>query len=195
FIFPAGVLESLPQTMMTSFRYQEASESQLAPDQRLLVQLTRQFPTINVLDVTAIITQVSAILQQVSRSLELMVALVLLCGAVLLVAQVQVGMQQRRHELVLYRTLGASGTLMRQTLRLEFWLLGAVAGVVAAGGADATLWLLQRYAFDFPAQLNLWIWGLLPLCSAVSIGVLGELACRPLLRHNTLEQLRRLGSD
>ncbi|MGL5758233.1 putative ABC transporter permease subunit YbbP [Plesiomonas sp.] len=195
FIFPAGVLESLPQTMMTSFRYQETSESQLAPDQRLLVQLTRQFPTINVLDVTAIITQVSAILQQVSRSLELMVALVLLCGAVLLVAQVQVGMQQRRHELVLYRTLGASGTLMRQTLRLEFWLLGAVAGVVAAVGADATLWLLQRYAFDFPAQLNLWIWGLLPLCSAVSIGVLGELACRPLLRHNTLEQLRRLGSD
>lgn len=100
-----------------------------------MTQLTRQFPTLSLLDIGAMLQQISQVLQQVSRALEIMVILVLLCGGLLLTAQVQVGMRQRQQELVVYRTLGASRKLLRATLRNEFALLGLVAGAVAAIGA------------------------------------------------------------
>ncbi|WP_337235896.1 FtsX-like permease family protein, partial [Vibrio cholerae] len=116
----------------------------------LITALNRQFPTVSVLDTGALIQQVQQILQQVSRALEIMVGLVMICGALLLVAQIQVGMTQRRIELVVYRTLGAGKSLLRRTLWAEFALLGLMAGLAAAIGAEVALSLLQISVFKFP---------------------------------------------
>lgn len=163
FIFPPGALDQQPQTWLTSFRYHGDGEA--------LVQLNRQFPTLSLLDIGAMLKQVGQVLQQVSRALEVMVVLVILCGTLLLLAQVQVGMRQRRQELVVYRTLGASKRLLRGTLWWEFALLGLVAGLAAAIGAEAALWALQRLVFDFPWQPNWMMWWILPWRGVVAVGV------------------------
>jgi len=165
FIFPPVSLDNQPQTWLTSFRYQG--------DEKLLSRLNRQFPTLSLLDVGAILRQIGQVLQQVSRALEIMVALVLICGGLLLVAQVQVGMRQRQQELVVYRTLGASAKLLRATLWSEFALLGLVAGVAAAIGAEAALALLQQKVFDFPWQPDYTLWWALPLGGMVLLSLLG----------------------
>lgn len=165
FIFPKGALDRQPQSWLTSFRYQG--------EQRVLTQLNRQFPTLSLLDVGSILRQISQVLAQVSRALEVMVALVLICGFMLLLAQVQVGMRQRRQELIVYRTLGASKRLLRITLWSEFALLGLVAGITAAIGAEVALWLLQWKVFDFPWQPNVLMWITLPLISALLLSLCG----------------------
>ncbi|CNI22538.1 putative ABC transporter permease subunit YbbP [Yersinia vastinensis] len=165
FIFPPGALDNQPQTWLTSFRYQGDGE--------VLTQLNRQFPTLSLLDIGAMLKQVGQVLQQVSRALEVMVVLVIICGTLLLLAQVQVGMRQRRQELVVYRTLGASKRLLRGTLWWEFALLGLVAGLAAAIGAEAALWALQRLVFDFPWQPNWVMWWLLPLAAALLLSLCG----------------------
>ncbi len=165
FIFPPGALDGQPQTWLTSFRYQG--------DGKALTELTRQFPTLSLLDIGAILDQIGRILQQVSRALEIMVILVLLCGTLLLVAQVQVGMRQRQQELVVYRTLGAGSRLLRATLWSEFALLGLVSGVVATVGAEVALALLQKRVFDFPWQPDYMLWWLLPLGSMLLLSLLG----------------------
>ncbi|WP_049614958.1 putative ABC transporter permease subunit YbbP, partial [Yersinia pekkanenii] len=165
FIFPPGALDKQPQTWLTSFRYQGDGE--------VLTQLNRQFPTLSLLDIGAMLKQVGQVLQQVSRALEVMVVLVIICGSLLLLAQVQVGMRQRRQELVVYRTLGASKRLLRGTLWWEFALLGLVAGLAAAIGAEAALWALQRLVFDFPWQPNWVMWWLLPLAGALLLSLCG----------------------
>ncbi len=181
FIFPPGALEQQPQTWLTSFRYQGDGDA--------LTQLNRQFPTLSLLDIGAMLKQVGQVLQQVSRALEVMVVLVIICGTLLLLAQVQVGMRQRRQELVVYRTLGASKRLLRGTLWWEFALLGLVAGLAAAIGAEAALWALQRLVFDFPWQPNWIMWWLLPLASALLLSACGGwlgarlLQGRALFRH------------
>ena len=144
FIFPPGALDAQPQTWLTSFR--------LDGDTQVLAQLNRAFPTLSLLDIGAMMRQIGQVLTQVSQALEVMVILVTACGMLLLLAQVQVGMRQRRQELVVYRTLGASKKLLRATLWCEFALLGMVAGAAAALGAEAALWGLQRKVFDFPWQ-------------------------------------------
>lgn len=109
----------------------------------MLTQLNREFPTISLLDIGAILKQVGQVLEQVSRALEVMVVLVTACGMLLLLAQVQVGMRQRHQELVVWRTLGAGKKLLRTTLWCEFAMLGMVSGLVAAIGAETALAVLQ----------------------------------------------------
>lgn len=178
FIFPPGALDTQPQSLLTSFRHDG--------DDSLIVQLNRQFPTVTVLDVGNILRQVGQVLQQVSRALEVMVVLVLFCGVLLLLAQIQVGMRQRRQELMVYRTLGAGLRLLRSTLWCEFAALGLGAGAAAAMGAEAALWLLQRRVFDFPWQPNVAMWGLLPLCAALLLSLCGGWLGLRLLRGKAL---------
>lgn len=115
----------------------------------MLTQLNRQFPTISLLDIGAILKQVGQVLEQVSRALEVMVVLVTACGMLLLLAQVQVGMRQRHQELVVWRTLGAGKKLLRTTLWCEFAMLGFVSGLVAAIGAETALAVLQAKCLIF----------------------------------------------
>ncbi|QGH60215.1 putative ABC transporter permease subunit YbbP [Serratia proteamaculans] len=178
FIFPPGALDGQPQTWLTSFRYDG--------DGQMLTQLNRQFPTLSLLDIGSILKQVGGVLQQVSRALEVMVVLVVLCGGLLLMAQVQVGMRQRRQELVVYRTLGAGKRLLRSTLWCEFALLGLVAGIAAAVGAEAALWLLQSQVFDFPWAPTPVLWWALPLLSALLLSLCGGWLGVRLLRGQAL---------
>jgi len=178
FIFPPGALDNQPQTWLTSFRYDG--------DGKVLTQLNRQFPTLSLLDIGSILKQVGGVLQQVSRALEVMVVLVVICGGLLLLAQVQVGMRQRRQELVVYRTLGAGKRLLRGTLWCEFALLGLVAGIAAAVGAEAALWLLQTKVFDFPWAPTPVLWWALPLLSALLLSLCGGWLGVRLLRGRAL---------
>lgn len=178
FIFPPGALDGQPQSWLTSFR--------LESDLRLLAQLNRQFPTISLLDIGAILKQVGQVLGQVSRALEVMVVLVTACGVLLLLAQVQVGMRQRHQELVVYRTLGAGKRLLRLTLWAEFALLGAVSGLVAATGAETALAILQTRVFDFPWSPDWRLWVILPLCGALLLSLYGGWLGSRLLKGKAL---------
>jgi len=104
----------------------------------------------------------------------------------LLLAQIQVGMRQRRQELIVYRTLGASKKLLRGTLWCEFAVLGLVAGIAAAVGAEAALWLLTRKVFDFPWEPNMVLWWSVPLISAILLSLCGGWMGVRLLRGRAL---------
>ena len=178
FIFPQGALDGQPQSWLTSFRWQNGNG--------MLTQLNREFPTISLLDIGAILKQVGQVLEQVSRALEVMVVLVTLCGVLLLLAQVQVGMRQRHQELVVYRTLGAGKRLLRTTLWCEFALLGLVSGLVAAIGAETALAVLQTKVFDFPWEPDWRLWLTLPLCGAVLLSACGGWLGTRLLKGKAL---------
>lgn len=180
FIFPPKALDNQPQSWMTSFRHQG--------DDQQLTQLNRQFPTLSLLDIRAMIKQVGQVLQQVSRALEVMVVLVVACGFLLLLAQIQVGMRQRRQELIVYRVLGATQSILRSTLWAEFALLGAVAGTAATVGAEVALWLLQRQVFDFPWEPNHGLWLGLPLFSTLLLSLCGGWLGIRLLRGKALSR-------
>lgn len=178
FIFPSGALDGQPQSWLTSFRWENGNG--------MLTQLNREFPTVSLLDIGAILKQVGQVLEQVSRALEVMVVLVTACGVLLLLAQVQVGMRQRHQELVVYRTLGASKSLLRTTLWCEFALLGLVSGLVAAIGAETTLAVLQTKVFDFPWEPDWRLWVILPVSGAVLLSLCGGWLGTRLLKGKAL---------
>lgn len=73
--------------------------------------------------------------------------LVIIAGALVLVAQVQASMEERQKELVILRTTGAPGKLLSRSITYEFLVLGAISGLIATLAMEVSLFILQnRYS-------------------------------------------------
>ncbi|MFO5713109.1 hypothetical protein, partial [Klebsiella pneumoniae] len=77
-VFQPGTLADLPVTYLTSF-YLPASQ------ERDLIELARAFPTVTLLPVDALLSQLRSILDQVTLAVEYVLVFVLAAGFVVLV--------------------------------------------------------------------------------------------------------------
>ncbi|MEJ2131036.1 MAG: ABC transporter permease, partial [Gammaproteobacteria bacterium] len=120
-LFSPGVLDEFPATWMTSFH--------LAPERKaFLNDFLGRFPTVTVIEVDAIIAQVQSIVERVTLAVELVFGLILVSGALVLVASVEASMDERMREHALVRALGASRKRIMGSLGIEFCTLGLFAG-------------------------------------------------------------------
>lgn len=117
----------------------------------MLTQLNREFPTVSLLDIGAILRQVGGALPgQPGAGGDggpgdgLRRAAVAGAGAGRY-ASTPSGAGGLAHA-------GAGKSLLRATLWAEFALLGLVSGTVAAIGAEVALAMLQTKVFDFPRR-------------------------------------------
>jgi putative ABC transport system permease protein len=184
-IFPPAMLQAYPTTYMTSFYLPAAQKP-------LLGAMVRTFPTMTVIEVDAIIQQIRTIIRQVSLAIEAILWVVMACGALVLIATVQSGMTERFRESSILRTLGAPARLVLGSITIEFLLLGLIAGVLAAAGAEATTWALQERVFHIDWRPHPWLWLLGPLISGILITAIGTLASRKAVTTPPVEVLRSL---
>jgi putative ABC transport system permease protein len=102
-----------------------------------------------------------------------MTAMILLCGVLILYAGVALSMPLRQQQSALLRTLGSSRGRVLRLQTIEFALLGAVAGTVAALAAELSLAIIVRQLFDGAAQIHPWLWLLGPVGGALVVALLG----------------------
>lgn len=185
FVLHPSVMESFIPTYITSFNIPKDLKPQVP-------QIMAPFGTVSLIDVDARIDQIREIIDQVSLAVEFILVLVLVAGALVLVAQVQASMDERQQELAILRTLGAKGSLIRASVVFEFIILGVVAGFMAALANEVTLYFLQSELFQMEASLHFEYWVIAPLVGAAVVGILGALSCWHLLSLNTTKLLRQM---
>ncbi|MDY6889994.1 MAG: FtsX-like permease family protein [Pseudomonadota bacterium] len=180
-IFSPAVLKGAPTTWITSFH--------LPPEQQQVSrQLMQQFPSLTVIDIEQMLSQLSQWLQRLADSSALILGLSLGCGLMLLGVTLLQAVEQRRLESALLQTLGLTAERARRLDLLEFLLLGLVCGVLASVSAEAVLASLHLYLLQIEPRLHPWLWLTLPPLSALLFVLLGLLIRRPL----RLEQCYRL---
>ncbi|WP_252091090.1 FtsX-like permease family protein [Pseudomonas sp. MWU13-3659] len=181
-IFQPGTLQGLPATYLTSFY--------LAPghDQEV-VALSRAFPAVTILQVDALLAQLRSILAQVTLAVEYVLLFVLAAGLAVLFAGLQATLDERIRQGALLRALGATRPLLVKARRIEFGLLGAASGVLAALGCELITWALYRYAFDLHWAPHPWLL-LLPVAGAILVGAAGVIGTRRALNASPLAVLR-----
>ena len=109
----------------------------------------------------------------------------------MLFAALQSTLDNRLYEGALLRTLGARKALLRQANRLEFALLGTLAGVMAIAAAELITWLLYRFALNLEWSPHYLLWMGVPLTGAVLIGVAGALGTRAVVRESPMRLINR----
>ncbi|WJG10834.1 FtsX-like permease family protein [Aliiglaciecola sp. LCG003] len=185
FVLQPEVMASYLPTYITSFHLPTEQKAQIA-------ELMRPFASVTLFDVDARINQLREIVDQVSLAVEFILVLVLIAGALVLIAQVQASMDERQQELAILRTLGAKGSMIRASVIYEFVIIGGVAGAMAAFANELTLYLLQTQVFQMEAKIHLEYWLLAPLVGATVVGILGAAGCWRLLTLNTSQLLRKM---
>jgi len=185
-VFPVAEMTDVPVTFISAFR----APAVAGFDNRL----SRDFPNITNVDVSASIAQVQRVLDQVIRAVEFLFGFTLVAGLVVLFAAVTATREARSREFAIMRALGAGARLLAQVQRAELLGVGALAGLLASVAAMAVGWLLARYVFEFAWQPVWWV----PLAGAAAGAVLalgaGWWGLREVLRRPVIETLRRAGA-
>ena len=183
-VFAPGVLDGLPATLLTSFHLPTSERASLRG-------LTRQFPAMTLLEVEPVLEQIRGILKQVTLAVEYVLVFVLLAGLAVLFAALQATLDQRLYQGALLRTLGAERALLRRATRLEFLLLGLLAGVMAVVAAELATWALYRFALELDWSPHLLFWLLTPLVAALLIGCAGVWGTRAVVRQSPMRLISR----
>lgn len=181
-IFQPGTLEDLPVTYLTSFYLPAGKDHEL-------VELSRAFPAVTLLQVDALLEQLRSILAQVTLAVEYVLLFVLAAGVSVLFAGLQSTLDERIQQTAVLRALGAQRRVLVNARLLEFALLGTASGLLAAVGCEAISALLYRFAFDLDWHPHPWLL-LLPVLGALLVGAAGAMGTRQALSASPLEVMR-----
>ena len=186
-VFPPGVLEEAPQTLITLTRVDDP-----ALRGRFQRELAERWSNVTTLDLSLVQREIERIVGRVTLAIRFMALFSLATGALVMVGAIATSRLQRVREAVLLRTLGAT---RRQVLRIafaEYLALGLLASFTAVALATAAGWGIARFFFD---DARYWVpVPELALLVAAIVGltvVVGLWSTRGVLDQPPLEVLRQ----
>ena len=182
-MFQVPEMPEVPVTYISAFRAPAKAGFDSA--------LSREFPNVTSVDVSASLGQVQRVLDQVIRAVEFLFGFTLAAGLVVLFAAVTATREARAREFAVMRAMGASAKLLAQVQRAELLGVGALAGVLASLAAMVVGWALARFAFEFAWNAS----PVVPVAGGVAGALLalaaGWWGLREVLRRPVVETLRR----
>ena len=182
-VAPSGMLDDFPATYISSFY--------LPPGERELpVALVREFPSVTVLDVRAIMNQVRSIMERASLAVELVFLFTVAAGVLVLYATIQASRHQRERESAILRTLGARRRQLALAYGIEFAVTGLLAGLLAALAAQLVGLVLATQVFDLPYEASPWIWPIALIAGVIGVSVAGVGGLRGALRVSPVRVLQ-----
>lgn len=176
-------MADMPQTWITAFRAPES-------DKKFVNQLTFDYPNLTVVDVGAMIKQVTGVLDQVITAVEFLFLFTLASGVLVLYAALAGSQDLRMREAALLRALGATRKQLSQAQWIEFLLIGGLAGILAASGASSIGWALAKFSFNFEWTFSPMVWLAGFLVGAICAVIGGWLGLRNVLNQPPLLSLR-----
>jgi len=187
-LFPPGALDGMPTSYIGAVRLPEGPKAGA-----WVSALLQQYPNVLAIDVGDVIRQVQSIMDQVSRAVEFVFLFTLLGGLLVLQAAIAATQDERRFDAAILRTIGASSTQLSAAQIAEFLVLGALAGVLGAGGATAIGWVLADRVFTIPYSPSPWVWGWGVIGGALVVTLAGWIGTRNTARQPPLAVIRQLG--
>ena len=182
-VMPPAALADFPATFITSFH--------LPSNQHSVVDaLVARFPNLTVIDTGALIAQLQRVLDQVIGAVQFLFLFTLAAGVLVLYAALAGTRDERVREAALLRALGASSRQVRGVQIAEFVVVGGLAGLMAALGAQILGAVLAQRVFAFHLTINPWLPLLGTAAGIVCATAGGWASLRAVLARPALQSLR-----
>jgi len=134
-----GLLERAPHTHIATVRAAPANES------AILRAVTDALPNVSGIRVADVLGAVASLVGKIAAALAATGSVTLASGALVLVGAVAAGQRRRMAEAVVLKTLGATRQQIRAAWLVEFGLIGAAAGLIAAMVGTLASWGVVRF--------------------------------------------------
>ena len=170
---PLG-FEDKPKTFITSV-YISDTNKQILPD------LIGQFPSVTDIDISAIMAQVKELINKAAFAVQAIFLFTLVAGIVVLFSALQSQKPERRKEIAIFKTVGASRAYIRSNLLFEFALIGALSGFLASVLAVIAGNIAAYSLFEMTPEINLSLIAMGTVGGAILVGIAGYLNVRGLL--------------
>lgn len=158
-------------------------------DKTKLLHLIQNNSTTVFIDISNILEQVKALLGILVKVITILAALVAISGFLVLVACLNLLMDERKHEVALLRAFGSSQQQVKRMFSIEFGFIGACAGIVSCIFAEA-MSAIVGYKLDLNMQLHLSLWLILPLSMTIICIIIARYRFRQVYQVSPLLALR-----
>jgi len=182
-LMPPAALDAFPALYITSFH--------LAAERRAVLDgLIARYPNLTAIDIGPILAQIQHMLEQVIGAVQFLFLFTLAAGLLVLYAALAGTRDERMRESALLRALGASHAQVRAVQAAEFVVVGALAGAMAAIGAQVLGSVLATRVFDFYLDFDPWVLPAGIVAGIACAGVGGWLSLRRVLTRPAGQTLR-----
>ncbi|WP_221033074.1 ABC transporter permease [Actomonas aquatica] len=142
-VFPAGVLEPAPKFYVAATRVGDPAHSA-----RVQEAIVAALPNVSAIDLQLVLETLDGIFEKVQFVIQFMALFTVATGVIVLVGTMMSGRLQRLREVVLLRTLGATGRQLWQIQLVEYAVLGLLSALVGCGLAVVANGLLAHFVFE-----------------------------------------------
>lgn len=160
-------------------------------DQPKMINIIQQFSNTVFIDVDRILDEVKRLMNVLVKIVTVLAALVGFSGVLVLIACLNLLMDERRREVALLRSFGLSKNKMKQMLSLEVGFLGLLAGIVACCFAEV-ISAIASYKMNMAIQWHVEIWLILPIGMMLVCALIGRYRLGYLCNLPPLQSLREL---
>lgn len=160
-------------------------------DQPKMINIIQQFSNTVFIDVDRILDEVKRLMNVLVKIVTVLAALVGFSGILVLIACLNLLMDERRREVALLRSFGLSKNKMKQMLSFEIGFLGLLAGIVACCFAEV-ISAIASYKMNMAIQWHIEIWLILPLGMMLVCALIGRYRLGYLCNLPPLQSLREL---
>lgn len=184
FIFSPKSMDENAGSYLGSFYVPPAEKPQL-------IQLIQQFSNTVFIDVTLILDEVKRIVSLLVQIITILAVLVALSGILVLIACLNLLMDERKREVALLRSFGSSKQKLKRMLSLEIGFMGLIAGVVSCLFAEI-ISAIASYRMELAIQPHGEIWLILPVLMTLLCALIGRYRLSYLSDIPPLQSLREM---
>lgn len=163
-------------------------------DQTKMVQLIQQYSNTVFIDVGRVLDEVKRLMNVLVQIVTVLAILVGLSGILVLIACLNVLMDERRKEVALLRSFGVAKKKLKQMLSLEIGFIGLLSGIVACLFAEV-ISAIASYKMQMAIQLHPEIWLILPLSMMIVCTLIGRYRLSYLCDIPPLQSLREMNQS
>ena len=185
-VFPPSVLANVPHNVAATIQMETAKEDSL------LSILPKEFPSISMVKVKEIASQIGDILDQMATAIAAAASIAIFSGIAVLIGAIAASRRARVYDSVILKLLGATRAQILTVQAIEYALLAFLLSAVALGLGLFAGWFVITQIFEFTWQPD---WGIVLLTlgigaiATLGIGLLGSI---PVLSAKPARALREL---
>lgn len=187
FIFSPQTLDENAGSYLGSFYVPEQ-------DKLKLIQLIQQFSNTVFIDVGLILDEIKRLMNVLIQVVTILAALVSLAGILVLIACLNLLMDERKREVALLRSFGSSKRMLKNMLTLEIGFMGLLAGIVACFFAEL-ISAIASYRMNLSMQVHWEIWLILPVSMMLLCALIGRYRLSYLCDIPPLQSLREMNQS